>query len=100
MPNKIAWNQPAGPMIDRYFLSHPREVGETYFAHQRVALSFSVRLFAAACACLIHALVPGVFKTTGSRAVSALHQRMVVNRRGNPVPERSASSMDSKQPVL
>ena len=67
-------------MIDRWFLDHPRSVGESYFAHQRKALSFSGSLFAAGGACLIHALVPALFKCTGSRTVALLHESMTLNR--------------------
>jgi hypothetical protein len=32
-------------------------------------------------ACIVHALVPALFETTGSRAVTRLYNRMVVNRK-------------------
>jgi hypothetical protein len=34
----------------------------------------------ASLACLIHALLPFLFEKTGSRAITQLHDRMVVNR--------------------
>jgi len=71
-------------MFERLFLAHPREVGESYIEHLLAALSFSARLFAAAAACLLHALVPGLCVCTGSNAVRALHERMVVSRRRVP----------------
>jgi hypothetical protein len=67
-------------MIRRLFLDHPSSVGEGYFEHQQVALSFAVELIAAGLACLVHALIPGLCLTTGSRAIARLHQRMIVNR--------------------
>jgi hypothetical protein len=68
-------------MLRRLFLDHPHAMGESYFEHQRVALSFAVRLFAASIACAVHALVPGLCVSTGSRAVADLNERLVVNRR-------------------
>jgi len=77
-------------MLERWFLAHPREVEETYFAHQSAALSFAAQLFAAAGACFVHALVPGLFQNTGSRTIARLHERMITKRvRNAPEIERS-----------
>ena len=64
-------------MLQRWFLAHPKAIGETYFEHQRVAFGFSASLLKAAAACLIHAFVPGLFQTTGSRTIARLHERMI-----------------------
>lgn len=69
-----------GPVFTRLFLDHPRSVGESYLEHQRQASSFGISLLGAGLACLIHALVPGLFVCTGSKAIARLHDRMVVNR--------------------
>jgi Family of unknown function (DUF6356) len=74
-------------MFHRLFLDHPHAMGETYFEHQRVALSFAVRLLAASLACAVHALVPGLCVSTGSRAVADLNDRLVTNRRRQPAFE-------------
>ena len=58
------------------FLAHPRRVGETYFEHQKVACSFSIRLLLAGVACLIHAVVPGLFERAASSTVFALRDEM------------------------
>ena len=71
-------------MLDRWFLAHPRSVGETYLEHQGAALSFSFQLFGAAAACLVHACVPGLFQRTGSATVARLHGQMVTNRNRRP----------------
>ncbi len=80
-------------MFNRLFLDHPRSVGESYLEHQRHAFGFGVSLLAAGLACLVHALVPGLFVRTGSQAITRLHDRMVVNRtapgRGGVVPART-----------
>jgi hypothetical protein len=82
-----------GSVFNRLFLDHPRSVGESYLEHQRHAFGFGVALLGAALACLIHALIPGLFVRTGSDAIRRLHDRMVVNRttpsHGRAVPART-----------
>lgn len=68
-------------MFDRLFTDHPTQVGETYFEHLRTASWFAGTMMVAGVACFVHAIVPGLFVTTGSRAIVRLHDRMVVNRR-------------------
>ncbi|MEJ1969983.1 MAG: DUF6356 family protein [Rhizomicrobium sp.] len=63
-------------MLKRLFLAHPHLVGETYLEHQSMAFSFSLRLFAAALACFVHALIPCLFECTASGAVRRLHDEM------------------------
>jgi hypothetical protein len=68
-------------MLETLFFRHPRSVGETYSEHFAKAVEFGAYLFAAAIACLIHALVPALFQTTASRIIANLHAGMIVNRR-------------------
>ena len=63
-------------MFRRLFLSHPQQVGESYFQHQRVALSFAFPLLGAGLAALAHALVPGVFERTAGDMIRELHGRL------------------------
>jgi hypothetical protein len=88
-----ASNEAGGTVFTRLFLEHPRSVGESYLEHQRRAFSFGITLLAAALACLVHALVPGLFVHTGSDTVTRLHDRMVVNRtargRSGVIPVRT-----------
>ncbi len=67
-------------MIDRYFQAHPRSVGESYGEHMAVAGWFALKMAAGAGACLVHAVIPGLFTRTGSRIVGELHERMVLSR--------------------
>jgi len=60
--------------------SHLNNVGESYFQHMRQALSFTWAMLTASLCCLIHAFIPSVFEKTGSRVVTRLYDRMVVNR--------------------
>lgn len=64
------------PSLNTVFKDHPASVGETYWEHMRLALGFSVTLFAAAFAALAHALVPCLFEKTASRTIRRLHDRM------------------------
>jgi len=62
-------------MIDRVFLSHPASVDESYGEHLRFAAGFSFKLFAAAGAALVHALIPCLFEKTASKIVAGLYAR-------------------------
>ena len=62
--------------IARLFTSHPQSVDETYFEHLLFAGKFAGTLFLAACAALVHALLPFTFEKTASRMINELHQRM------------------------
>ena len=44
-------------------------------------------------ACLLHGLLPFLFVKTGSRAISELNDRMVVNRRVSRLPIASDSRL-------
>ena len=63
-------------MLQKLFLAHPHSVGESYFVHQRVALTVCFTLFGAALAALVHALIPALCERTASRTILALHQRI------------------------
>lgn len=67
-------------MFNKLFRDHPASIQESYAQHFCHAMSFSMKLFKAACACFIHGLVPGLCIKTGSRAITELHQSMVVFR--------------------
>jgi len=67
-------------LIQRLFRDHPESVGETYLEHMFQASYFGLRMFFAGLACLIHAVIPCLFKTTGRTAISELHSEMVLHR--------------------
>lgn len=60
----------------RIFTQHPQTVDETYLEHMRFAGWFAVRLFLAAGAALIHAIIPCLFEKTASRMITQMHNRM------------------------
>ena len=71
----------------RYFykvmLAHPADVNESYIQHLLVAAGFAVRLFLAAGACLVHAVIPCLFTRTASRALDSLYRDVYQNRRAS-----------------
>jgi hypothetical protein len=79
-------------MLRHWFLDHPRSVGETYFEHQQMAFGFSVRLFVASCACLVHGLIPCLFERSASRTIATLNERMVLHRAANDTREERSSA--------
>jgi hypothetical protein len=62
-------------MLNRLFLDHPESVGESYGEHARFAFGFSMRLFGAAFAALIHAVFPWMFDKKASTIVAELYAR-------------------------
>ena len=73
-------------MIRRLFTEHPASVNETYFQHLCAAMSFATAMAVATLACLVHAFLPFLCVTTGSRKLTELHDRMVANRVIHPAP--------------
>jgi hypothetical protein len=66
------------------FTRHPHAVGESYLDHSRVAFSYALRLFGAAFAALIHAILPFMFEKTASNAIKGMYADMM--RRGANTP--------------
>lgn len=62
--------------LGRLFLDHPATVNESYFQHMRFAFGFAFWLAVAACAALIHAVIPALCETTASRILRRLHDRI------------------------
>lgn len=77
-------------VFERIFLEHPRTVRESYAGHMFVAWSFSFRLLGASLACLVHGLVPCLFKQTASRQIRELHEQMVTHRVRQPATAAGA----------
>jgi hypothetical protein len=61
--------------LARIFTAHPASVDETYFGHMAFAGWFASKLFLAAFAALIHALLPFLFESTSSRIIRELYER-------------------------
>ncbi len=71
-------------MFARLFIDHPRSVGEGYVEHLVASLTTAGKLAAASAACVVHALVPGLCKTTGSTAILKLHAEVMPRRFDQP----------------
>lgn len=67
-------------------MNHLKDIGENYFIHAVIALSYSITLLALAVAILIHGIIPFVFVNTASNGVSALEKRMEKRRLDNISP--------------
>jgi hypothetical protein len=67
--------------VIRAFTEHPASVGESYTEHLGHAACFGMRMIFAGIACLVHGVLPFLFVRTGSRAITDLNDRMIVNRR-------------------
>jgi hypothetical protein len=67
-------------MFAKLFRDHPAEVGESYAEHFAAAGGFGLKMIVGGVACVIHALVPGLFVTTGSGTVKKLYDQMVAKR--------------------
>jgi hypothetical protein len=89
-------------MLRLSFTEHPASVGETYGEHFRSACNYSASMIWGGLACLVHAIFPFVFVSTGSSTVRKLHERMVTNRVRGPAsgsPGPVALSSDISQGV-
>lgn len=75
----------------RAFTDHPATVGESYFEHMQIASWFALTMAIGAVACFIHALLPFLCETSGSRRIKLLHERMVTHRRRVPVAHTDAA---------
>ncbi|MEO1193302.1 MAG: DUF6356 family protein [Pseudomonadota bacterium] len=62
-------------MFQHLFLDHPRSVQESYGAHALFAVRFAGKLFLAAGAASLHALIPCLCKKTASRLVAELYEK-------------------------
>ena len=68
-------------ILDSLVTRHPREIGESYAEHAGHALYIGIRMITAGLACLVHALLPGLFVRTATHAVADI-QRLMAFRSG------------------
>jgi hypothetical protein len=67
-----AWSADMLKSFEKLFLEHPQEVGESYLEHAHASSGYGWRLLRASACAYIHALVPGLHKTTASDRVRAM----------------------------
>lgn len=71
--------------FEKLFTDHPKEVGESYGQHMVASAGFGLLLLKLAGCAFIHAIVPGLHRTTVSDTVRALAKDM--NGRANEAQE-------------
>jgi hypothetical protein len=74
-------------VADRLFLEHPRSLGMTWAGHGVGAVAIGVRLVGAGLACIVHAVVPGVFTQTAGKTVTHMYDHMTRRKAGSTSPE-------------
>lgn len=67
-------------MLRKVLCEHPESVGETYGEHFFQAWRFGLKMILGGLACLVHGLIPSLFKKTGSATIVDLHDCMVASR--------------------
>ena len=70
-------------MLDKLIMKHPRDIGESYGEHAGHALYIGLRMLGGGVACLVHALLPGLFVRTASEAVDDI-QNLMTQRTAPP----------------
>ncbi len=76
-------------MLDKLFFEHPEEIGESYGEHASHALAIGARLLLAGFACLVHAIVPGLFIRSASNTVDYINGLMA-QREAQPATQSPA----------
>jgi hypothetical protein len=77
--------------LDKLFAEHPREIGESYSEHASHAAYIGSRMLLAGFACLVHAVLPGLFIRTASNTVDGIIDLMA---------KRTAHSADLSAPAV
>ena len=76
-----------GGMADRLFFEHPRSLGMSWAGHGIGAVAIGARLVGAGIACLVHAVVPGLFTQTAGKTVTQMYDHMARRKAGAANPE-------------
>ena len=58
---------------------HLNEVNETYFQHMRIAFKIGFTILVTGVFCLIHGLITGLFKKTGSNQIAKMYEMVSRN---------------------
>jgi hypothetical protein len=76
-----------GGLGHRLFREHPSSLGMSWAGHGIGAVAIGAKLVGAGLACLVHAIVPGVFTQTAGKTVSKMHDHMIRRKAGAANPE-------------
>lgn len=55
---------------------HLHDAGESYTQHLLFASSIALKMLIASMQCFLHALIPGIFKTSGSNTIKELYNKI------------------------
>ena len=58
---------------------HLNEVNETYFQHMRITFKIGFKMLLTGVLCLIHGLIPSLFKKTGSNQIAKMYEMVSRN---------------------
>lgn len=75
------------PKLVTLFTDHPRSLGMSWAGHAAGAVKIGARLIGAGAACLVHAIVPGLFTQTAGRTVTGVYDQMMRRRAGAANPD-------------
>jgi len=73
-------------MLARLFRNHPQSLGMSWASHGAGAIAIGVRMIGGGAACIVHAIVPGLFTETAGRIVVDLHEHMSRRKAGAADP--------------
>ena len=73
-------------MLGRLFVDHPKSLGMSWAEHGAGAVVIGARMVGAGIACIVHAVVPGLFTQTAGKTVLSLHDHMMQRRAGAANP--------------
>jgi hypothetical protein len=76
-----------GGIASRLFLEHPRSLGMSWAGHGVGAVKIGAQLVGAGCACIVHAIVPGVFTQTAGKTITGMYEHMMRRKAGAANPE-------------
>ena len=73
-------------MLGRLFVDHPKSLGMSWAEHGAGAVVIGARMIGGGLACIVHAIVPGLFTQTAGKVVLSLHDHMVRRKAGAANP--------------
>jgi hypothetical protein len=87
MPAEQTVNEKRTKLAHRMFLEHPRSLGMSWVGHGVGAVKIGAVLVGAGLACIVHAVVPGLFTQTAGRTVTRMYDHMNHRRAGAANPD-------------
>ena len=73
-------------MLGRLFRDHPESLGMSWAEHGAGAVVIGARMVGAGLACIVHAVVPGLFTQTAGKTVLSIYDHMMQRKAGAANP--------------